>query len=153
MARTEGEDRRFVSIVQNLFHFTQGVGGHDKFQKPARGFCGMIAAPGQAEAVHRHHGDGVVFHLDEAAGQNGPGQILGDGEQRAGNELSQFPLGNGDSVGELHVRQLRIVLGVIVIIFAVEPEELHQLPHLSIPPSSRGLDNLFIFINITTSYP
>ena len=75
-------------------------------------FPGVTGSPGQTVAVHRHHGHHIVLHLEQAARMDGAALVFGHGKNRTGNHFPQLSLGHLYATAALHVRQLRVILGI-----------------------------------------
>ena len=111
MLGAHGKGHVLVGIRDDLFHFLQAPGGHHKAQLPARGLGGVEGSSCQAEAVHRHGGDGVVLHFKLHAVVDGPGLVVGHGKDGAADELFQLVLGDPYCLALQHVRKVRVVVG------------------------------------------
>ena len=113
MLGTQGKGGALLAVHQDFFHFLEACGGNHEAHGPAGASLGVVAAAGQAEAVHGHGGDSLLGDLKLDAGVDGPGLVLGHGEDGAGDQLLQLALGNPDGPAGVHVRQLRVIIGAL----------------------------------------
>ena len=108
---SQGEKGGRFGVGEDFFHFLQSRGRHHEAQLPAGGLFGMVGPSCQAEAVHRHGGDGIGSDLEFHAVVDGPGLVVRHGEDGAGNQLLQLVLGDADGMAGAHVRQIRVFIG------------------------------------------
>ena len=97
----------------NLLYFTQGRAGHHE-RKLFRSFnfIGLLPAQRQAEAVHGHHSQIVVVHLEEGTGVDRAALVVADGKQGLCNHGAQSGLLQSDGVLLVHGGQLGELLGI-----------------------------------------
>ena len=72
----------------------------------------MVGPPGQPEAVHGHGGNGGIGDLKFDTVMDGPGLIVGHGENGAGDQLLQLVLRDQDGPAVIDIGKLRVVLRV-----------------------------------------
>ena len=111
MLAAQQEGSAFLRIRQDFFQLLQTLGGNHKVHLSAQALFGMVGPSCQTEAVHCHGGYGGIGNLKFHAVVDGPGLIVGHGENGAGNQLLQLVLGNQNGPAVVHVGQFRIILG------------------------------------------
>ena len=73
----------------------------------------MIGPPGQPEAVHGNGGDGGIGHLEFDTVVNGPGLVVGNGKDGAGNQLFELILGDLNGAAVVDIGKLGVILRVL----------------------------------------
>ena len=111
MPVAQGHLHRFVGIGADLFHLAEGGAGGHEAEGPAVDALHRLPPEGQAEPVHRDHGEPALADLKEGAGMDGTGLVGGHGEEGLADHITESILLNGEAELVLHLRQLRVVRG------------------------------------------
>ena len=110
MPGAQGKGCIFIGILENLLQLPQCRRGADKAQASALGIVDLLPAQSQTKTVYGHHGDVLGRNLKFAAGLNGTGLILTDGENGAGDHILQDILGHINGLVKLDIRQIGIII-------------------------------------------
>ena len=110
MLGAQRESSLFIGIGEDLFHFLQCLGRHNKAHGSADGAFGVPSAASQTETVHSDGGNRAFLHFELDTGVDGTALIFRNRKNGAGDHLLQRSLGDMNSTAVIHLGQLRIIL-------------------------------------------
>ena len=109
VALAQSDLGRILHVAADALHFVQRVAGSHEGEGAAVDAVHALAADGQTETVHGHHGQALFVDLKQSAGVNGAALVGGHGKGHLVDHGAQLLLLQGDGKLILHEGQLGIV--------------------------------------------
>ena len=110
MLGAHGDLHRVVRIAADPLNIRKGGAGDHEAAILHPGVLQLLAALGQAVAVHGNQGQLLILHLKEGTGVDGAHVVIRHGEDGLVDHAAQDLLGQGYGIEHVHHRHFRIVL-------------------------------------------